>query len=134
MSGTGPRPWLAGLLALVYPGLGHVYIRAWGRALLWFVLTVGTTIFVVPEGILTEVDPLANPMGASEAISTATPTMGMISILMVVGFSVVDAYLTARRNSQQNNTVSKGDSARTIGAAESPIRATARAAVDGSPS
>jgi len=97
MSGTGPRPWLAGLLALIYPGLGHVYVRAWGRALLWFALSIATTLFVVPEGVAETANPIADPMAASEAIVAQTPTLGVVSILLVVAFSTVDAYLTARR-------------------------------------
>lgn len=97
MSGTGPRPWLAGLLALIYPGLGHVYVRAWGRALLWFALSIATTLFVVPDGVAETANPFADPMAASEAIVAQTPTLGVVSILLVVAFSMVDAYLTARR-------------------------------------
>ncbi len=97
MSGTGPRPWLAGLLALIYPGLGHVYVRSWGRALLWFALSIATTLFVVPDEVAETADPIANPMAASEAIVSQTPTLGVVSILLVIAFSMVDAYLTARR-------------------------------------
>lgn len=97
MSGTGPRPWLAGLLALIYPGLGHVYVRAWGRALLWFALAIATTLFVVPEEVAETTKPFADPMAASEAIVAQTPTLGVVSILLVIAFSMIDAYLMARR-------------------------------------
>lgn len=33
---SGKRLWLASALAVIYPGLGHVYLREWLRALLWF--------------------------------------------------------------------------------------------------
>jgi hypothetical protein len=42
------RPWLAVVLTLVVPGLGHAYLRLWGRAVLWFVLVLGTVITLVP--------------------------------------------------------------------------------------
>ncbi len=97
MAQTGPRPWIATVLALLYPGLGHVYIRSWGRAILWFALTVGTTMFIVPEQVFESVDPIADPFAVSQAIVAETPTLGLVSIFLVIGFSTVDAYLTARR-------------------------------------
>ncbi|MFB6130998.1 MAG: zinc ribbon domain-containing protein [Salinigranum sp.] len=45
--GRRTRPWLAAVLALAIAGLGHVYLRRWGRAIAWFVTIVGSGVALV---------------------------------------------------------------------------------------
>lgn len=96
---TRPRPWLAVVLALVYPGLGHVYVRAWGRALLWSGLAIGTALFAIPPeaaedvGAITNVDSL---VAFGEVVRTEISTLGAVTIITVIVFSVADAYVIAR--------------------------------------
>ena len=65
------RPWLAAVLTVLIPGLGHLYLRLWGRALLWFVIVIGSVLVLVPEwfgaaslgdltGIAEGIDPLTS--------------------------------------------------------------------------
>jgi len=87
------RPWLAVLLAFIYPGLGHVYLRKWGRALLWFAVIVASTMVLIPEG--------AAPSGLSVesivASAEAIPVEVSVFILALSLLSVLDAYWLATR-------------------------------------
>lgn len=112
---TRKRPFLAGLLALLYPGLGHIYLRAWKRAIGWFLLAVGTVAVVIPTEVLDRIEPLDSPFTISETIATTASTGELTALLVVVGFSVADAYLLARR---QQKTPSQ--SAETTGASRCP--------------
>lgn len=92
-----PRPWLATVFAL-YPGLGHVYLREWSRALLWFVLTLGTSAFALPTGTARDAsitDP-ASVWAASQAAAAEASTLGIVTVTIVWAFSVADAYVIAR--------------------------------------
>jgi hypothetical protein len=87
------RPWLAAVLAVLYPGLGHVYLREWLRALLWFFLAISTAMLVVPETALQG--------GGLEAIVQAQsdlPPSALGALVAVTLFSVVDAYWLASRD------------------------------------
>lgn len=93
------RPWLAVLLAVVQPGLGHIYLREWIRALTWFVLWLATVMLLVPFAYAN-----GGSAGAVEtvrAILTAfdeVPLAGRLTLLAVTSFSAFDAYWLATRN------------------------------------
>ena len=99
---TSKRPWLAALLAFVYPGLGHVYLRSWFRALIWFGLAVLTAAAFIPETLLTGVDSLDGAI----AVSRELPTDALLALLGVTALNVIDAYLIARgtRESEDEGT------------------------------
>ena len=84
------RPWLAVLLALVISGLGHAYLRRWGRALGWYVAITATVVFLVPDGA---VDGLF--------AGTTPPLADIAPALVVVVASVIDAYVLAVRNNRK---------------------------------
>ncbi len=87
------RPWLAVLLAIIYPGLGHVYLRKWGRALLWFVVIIASTSFLIPDGAIPESVSL-------DALTTAAEAMPLevsLALLILSLLSVLDAYWLANR-------------------------------------
>lgn len=90
------RPWLAVALTIVVPGLGHAYLRLWGRAILWFVLVIGSVATLVPGW--------SSAASLSELIATAQG-LGLPVSLALFGISVlcvVDAYLmTGRLNEQR---------------------------------
>lgn len=87
------RPWLAAALAVLYPGLGHVYLREWLRALLWFLLALSTAMLVVPDSAV-EGGGLASVLEAQAAMSqTAVAALVAVTVL-----SVVDAYWLASRD------------------------------------
>ncbi|MFC6836482.1 DUF7575 domain-containing protein [Halomarina ordinaria] len=94
------RPWLAVALAFVYPGLGHVYLREWLRALLWFLLTVATALVVVPPD-------LVGSRGGFDAILRAQqdlPLTAALAIVSVTAFSMLDAYWLAARNGEASGS------------------------------
>ncbi|WP_250137713.1 zinc ribbon domain-containing protein [Halorientalis salina] len=96
------RPWLAALLAFVHPGLGHVYLREWLRALLWFGLVLTTASFLVPEGIVPETISVESIRQMSEAL----PLEAVLGLATITIMSMVDAYWIAnRRNEQRQETV-----------------------------
>jgi membrane protein implicated in regulation of membrane protease activity len=81
------------LLAVLYPGLGHVYLREWGRALLWFVLVIVSSTFLIPDGAVPATLSVDALVGAAGAI----PTEVSLLILTLSFVSVLDAYWLARR-------------------------------------
>lgn len=102
------RPWLAALLAIVQPGLGHIYLREWIRALTWFVLWLATVMLLVPFAYAT-----GGSAGAIEtvrAVLTAldeVPLAGQLTLLAVTSFSAFDAYWLATRNRAADNEVAR---------------------------
>lgn len=92
------RGIIASVFALVYPGLGHVYLRAWLRALGWFVLAIVGAALVVPDSAIT-----AYQQGGMSALYAASQEFGtdvFISLLGIRALNVIDAYLTAIRQSR----------------------------------
>lgn len=91
----GTRPWLAGLLALAYPGLGHVYLQAWIRAIAWFGLAIATAALVMPESAVA-----AFESGGIDGLleeTRALPTDAFLALFAVRVLNVVDAVMLARR-------------------------------------
>lgn len=90
---TYKRPWIAAALAVVYPGLGHVYLRAWGRSLMWFGAVIGTAIILIPTNLLTSITALADIPPTIAAV----PIEAAIAVGLVVSLNVIDAWVSARR-------------------------------------
>ena len=123
------RPVLAAVLALAFPGLGHLVLRRWGRALLWHVTIVGGGVALLT---LYDVDPgntVLTPTEAADAAASLPPEVTIpVAILSVL--SSVDAYVVGRAAVAARNRVdasveaarrraaSAGDEGR---AAESPV-------------
>ena len=77
------RPWIAGLLSLVLPGLGQVYNGQAFKGLRWYVLLVGTTMILLAIMLETLLSPLS--------------LVGSICVyLALYGTIVADAVKTAR--------------------------------------
>lgn len=93
--GSNKRPWLAALLAIVYPGLGHLYLREWLRALMWFGLIVSSVWLLFPQ-------PEAVSVDAYLAAASAVPLEVSLALLLLSVLSVYDAYRLAR---EANRTV-----------------------------
>ena len=85
------RPWLAALLALAVTGLGHVYLRRWGRALGWFAATFAAVVLLVPPEV---VDAISTGAAIEDPAAAFPPAF-------VVVASAVDAYLLARRTNSE---------------------------------
>lgn len=98
------RGIVASVFAFIYPGLGHVYLRTWLRAVGWFVLAIVAAALVVPDSAYT-----AYQQGGMEALYVASQEFGMdvfISLLGIRILNVVDAYLTAIKQSRAAQVVS----------------------------
>ena len=91
------RPWLAALLAVLYPGLGHVYLRKWGRALLWFLIIITSSTVLIP----TDAVPSTLSFDALIEAGRAVPLPVSIAILMLTFLSMADAYWLARRSGEE---------------------------------
>jgi hypothetical protein len=97
------RPWLAALLSVLYPGLGHVYLREWLRGLLWFGLVIATTSIVVPATAL----PAAGSEISLDAVlqaSRALPQEATLALFGIVVLSVADAYRLAALGNRRTET------------------------------
>ncbi|WP_144924115.1 zinc ribbon domain-containing protein [Halorubrum salsamenti] len=88
------RPLLAALLAMALPGLGHLTLRRWGRALLWHLTIVGGSVALFA---LYDV-PVASTISPTEAVEAAAalPTEVTLPIAVLYTLSAVDAYLVGR--------------------------------------
>ena len=86
------RPWLAILLTVLIPGLGHVYLRLWIRALLWLVLYVAATTLLLPDGAT----PDSVSVDAFLAASDAIPVEVAVLVLGISLFCIADAYLMSK--------------------------------------
>ncbi|UWG47261.1 Membrane protein containing Zn-ribbon domain [Halanaeroarchaeum sp. HSR-CO] len=89
------RPIIAGLLGFLYPGLGHIYLRAWLRAIAWFALALVTAAMVVPESAVTAFQQTGIDGLISASQDFSLEVTG--SLLVVRVLNVVDAYLTGLR-------------------------------------
>ena len=86
------RAPVAALLATFVPGLGHLYLRRLGRAIVWHVTVVGGAIALYS---LSGADPV-DPAGSIADVAAAIPPAIALPISVLVGLSAVDAYLVAR--------------------------------------
>ncbi|WP_246308400.1 zinc ribbon domain-containing protein [Halosimplex rubrum] len=96
---------LAVALAFLYPGLGHVYLREWLRALVWFFLNVTSFTLLMPP------DAVPESFGWSELVAAAenvTPEAAL-ALAAITVFSMVDAYWMAKRqNTETEPEVDEG--------------------------
>jgi len=105
MTDTGrKRPWLAALLAFIYPGLGHVYLREWLRAVLWFGLVFSTTTLLVEDSVMA---PLSDGVSveALVAVSANIPIEATLALFAITAFSMADAFYMATRGNVQTEVV-----------------------------
>jgi hypothetical protein len=103
-SGTSREksPLIAVVLAVLYPGLGHVYLRRWGRAFLWFVTIIATVVWLVPPSAMPQTLSLDAIMQARANI----PSHVALIALVLSALSVVDAYWIAANSGQDSEDAS----------------------------
>lgn len=89
---------LAAVFAFLYPGLGHVYLRAWLRAVGWFILALLAAALVVPDAAYAAYE--SGGFGALMEASESFGTDVFISLLGIRVLNVIDAYLTALRQTK----------------------------------
>jgi len=98
------RPWVAVVLAFIYPGLGHVYLREWLRALLWFGLVVSTSTLMIDQAAMAPLQggfSLENFMTATQNVSLEAS----VALLAITILSMADAFWTASRGNAETEVV-----------------------------
>ena len=100
---SGKRPWLAAALALLYPGLGHAYLREWLRALAWFGLMFATTALALPPSAVPDSGGLS--LDAVMNASRALPMEASVAIFVLFALNTVDAYRLARQGTRSEKAV-----------------------------
>ena len=86
---TRTRAFIAAVLATIYPGLGHVYLRTWFRAFAWFGLSILTAAVVIPPDVVSATE--AGDLAAIWEASQNLPMEALVAILAVRVLNVVDA-------------------------------------------
>jgi hypothetical protein len=86
------RSLVASILALIYPGLGHVYLRAWLRAIAWFVVALIAAAMVMPESAYAAYE--ANGFSGLLEVSQNLPMDVLLSMTVIRVLNALDAYLT----------------------------------------
>jgi len=99
------RAWIAALLSFLQPGLGHAYLRAWRRAVTWFLVWAAVTAALVelPSPSLT-VEGLRR---AATQLFAGLGGLGLVPSLVlsaVTAFAMVDAFWLAERPEPRDGT------------------------------
>jgi hypothetical protein len=89
------RSLIAAFLAMIYPGLGHVYLRAWLRAIAWFLVALIAAALIMPESAFAAYE--ANGFSGLLEVSRNLPADAVLSMTVVRVLNAVDAYLTGLR-------------------------------------
>lgn len=103
-SETKKRPWLAALLSILWPGLGHAYLRAWARALLWLLMLVLTSVVLVPPSIT----PSSVSVEAFMQAYRQIPTSVSLVVFALTILCALDAYRLARERNRERATATAG--------------------------
>jgi hypothetical protein len=97
--GSRKRPALAAMLALIYPGLGHLYLRLWARSLMWFALVAASVVVLVPAEAA--IEPAGGgAVAAAESVwaeMKALPLQSKLMLSTITAMEMLDAYMLARR-------------------------------------
>jgi hypothetical protein len=104
MTGTRrKRPWLAAVLAF-FPGVGHVYLREWFRATLWFGLVVSTFTLLLSESAVAT---LSGRVSADVLVAFAeqVPLEAWVALVAVTLLSMADAFWMATRENVESDVV-----------------------------
>jgi hypothetical protein len=96
------RSLIAAFLAMIYPGLGHVYLRAWLRAIAWFLVALIAAALIMPESAFAAYE--ANGFSGLLEVSRNLPAEAVMSMTVVRVLNAVDAYLTGLRSATAEET------------------------------
>lgn len=107
MSQRSPRrPAIAALLSALQPGLGHLYLREWLRAIAWsglWVVTVG--VLVRTAGAALEPGDLLAVLVGYAAALDGLPAGATLAPVAVAAFATIDAFWLAARNNRRLDAV-----------------------------
>jgi hypothetical protein len=87
-------------MGLLAPGLGHVYLRVWARAIAWFFLAIAAIAVLLPESAYTAVE--SGGFEAAIEASASLPARVYLASLTVRVASAMDAGLLGLRTSVTN--------------------------------
>lgn len=73
--------------------MGHLYLREWIRAAMWFSIVLAASFVFVPADAVPETFSVSAMMDAYNAI----PTYEALALVSLTVFSMLDAYTLARR-------------------------------------
>jgi hypothetical protein len=93
------RPWLAVVLAFIHPGLGHVYLREWTRALMWFGLVIVAGSLLIPESAV----PSQFTLDQMLELSRSMPVEATFVLLSITILSMFDAYWLATQSDAEED-------------------------------
>ncbi|MFC7166743.1 zinc ribbon domain-containing protein [Halospeciosus flavus] len=88
------RGLVAAVLSFLYPGVGHLYLRKWVRAIAWFALAMLTAAVLVPDAAFEAF----RQGGVGAMLQIDYPIETTLGLLAVRLTNVVDAYLVAVRS------------------------------------
>ena len=86
------RPLVAAVLAVIYPGLGHLYLGLLGRAVVWAATAMISAVLFFPEGAVA----LVRNDGLVALASALSPST-MFVLGSVTAMAAADAYWHASR-------------------------------------
>lgn len=86
------RTWLAILFSIALPGAGHLYVRAWLRALPWLVLDFALAVWIIA------VVPIPTTLSVEAILeaSRAIPLQIRIAKISMAVVAALDVYLIVR--------------------------------------
>lgn len=95
---NGRRRLVAALLSFLQPGIGHVYLREWLRAVLWGTVWAGSLgLILTTAGIEISARNLLASAGGFFAVVEGFPVEAALAMFAVTLFATMDAYWLAAR-------------------------------------
>jgi hypothetical protein len=98
------RTWVAVLLTILVPGLGHLYLRLWVRSVLWFALYFTTSSFLLPG----KATPESLSIDAFVAASEAVPLQTALLVVSISLFCLLDVYMMSNYINYQHKKEESG--------------------------
>lgn len=99
MSGNWRRTGLAVVLAVLFPGLGHAYLRKWVRALLW-----AGSFLMVAALVLPPIPTSGGVVESTRALVEATSPGATIALSGIQLLNAVDAGMIAAQGDTEDAT------------------------------
>jgi hypothetical protein len=104
------------VLSLLYPGLGHLYLQAWVRALVWLGVVLSAVVLVLPTDLLVAV---ATGTTTSLAhVDAQVPIVTLVTLAVVTRvLGALDAWWIHRQQSNSGTHTHCHECHRTVEAA-----------------
>jgi len=96
VSQSRKRPWLAAALSLLYPGVGHLYLREWLRSALWFGLLLTASLVLLPANAVPETVSVDAVLETSRQL----PLYAQLTMTVLIILCMLDAYTLANRHNE----------------------------------